>query len=252
MSIFLSSASIIAGLIFSKLCSLEKFKFKNLNKIKKVKTKVVFSEVIPNGDDDSYPVYYNKYEFMCKGNKNNISDISNKKLQLGDEYSFYVIKKKNKYEIINIEDKNRKVKNLLYSIFFFSIGILSIISKIYPTIKPMIDNFIFIPGSILIVATIITQIVISSIINKINNRDTELIEAKVIDFEIHYNDDSKVWNPVCEYKKDGKIERYTSKFFDSHSNYKKWDRVKINIPKQLITTNWLSPLVNYPKGYNWV
>ena len=237
MSIFLSSVSIVTGLIFSKLCSLEKFNFKDLNKIKKIKTKVVLSETIPNGDDDSYPVYYNKYEFESKENKNNISDISNKKLLPGDEYSFYVIKNKDKYEIINIEDRDRKIKNLLYSIFFFSVGILGIISKLHPTTKPMIDNFIFVPGSIFIISAIVGQIVTNTISNSIKNKNTELIDAKVVDFEIHYNDNSKVWNPICEYRRNGKIERYTDKSFDGNSHYKKWDRIKINIPKEAVKAN---------------
>ena len=234
MSIFLSSVSIITGLFFSKLCSLEKFKFKDLNKIRKIKAKVISSEVIPNGDDDSYPVYYNKYEFEDgKRNKNYISDISNKKLTPGEEYAFYAIKSNKCYNMINIEDKNRKVKNFIYSFFFLSVGILNILTNIYPSIKPMIDNFILIPGSIFIIAAIIGQIITSTIINSINNKNTESINAKVVDFEVHYNDDSKVWNPVCEYRKNGKIERFTSKIFDSHSNYKKWDSIRINIPKEL-------------------
>ena len=237
MSIFLSSVFIITGLIFSKLCSFEKFQFKNINKVKKVKTKVIFSENIPNGDDDSSPVYYNKYEFQHNGNKYNLSDISNKKQKEEDEYSFYVIKDKNKYEIINIEDRNRKIRNFLYSVFFIAIGTLNIITNIYTSTKPFIDNFIFLPGSILILTAIAGRIVVFSITNCINNKNTEVVVAKVVDFEIHYNDDSKVWNPVCEYKKDGRIERYTSKNFDSSSHHKKWDRIKINIPQKLILSN---------------
>ena len=107
MLILCGILSILIGILFFVLFKTTNFSLKDTFKIKKVKTYVVYSEQIENGDDDSSPVYYNQYIF---NEKDKVSDISNKKLTINDSYQFYVKKENDKYEIVDGYNRFRKFK----------------------------------------------------------------------------------------------------------------------------------------------
>lgn len=230
MLILCGILSILIGILFFVLFKTTNFSLKDIFKIKKVKTYVVYSEQIENGDDDSSPVYYNQYIF---NEKDKVSDISNKKLTINDSYQFYVKKENDKYEIVDGYNRFRKFKNLIFSMFFIFFGILILVYKFNPELERYIENTIFIPGGVLLLLSFIISTLVNNSTNE-SNKDYEFFEARVVDFEIHYNDYMKMWTPIFEYFENGERKRYSNNVINSNYKYRKNEKDIIKIEKKVI------------------